>query len=322
MSRSWATGNTANYIDLGDITSARFLWADAWTLIFHGRVDATGDERSFVGKTNSEATMQFRLRTTNADPAQLDYRKTQNSPERWQTSAVFNHDEWYCISVSNDGSEAAGDMEVFGVSVESLTFVVDAFSGDNAADASDLTPPIILGKDGSPNNDPMDGDMAHVCYVEKVVTKNEVLAYAKDPWRQVMAWRAAGTVVEFYLPMIGESPEPDFSGSGNDGTINGTIGVGNNPPIAMFPAAIPEVFPTAAAGGSAGLNTETKRRAAVAISHYAMSPSVLPSGSLDATDRAVAGYGYWDSTGVAGANRLLLLVEPRLDGAFGGHLGL
>jgi hypothetical protein len=292
MGRNWPTGDTDNFISLGDVTSARFLHADAWTFLCHVRIDATGDERTLVGKSLvDEADMQMRLRTSNADPAALDYRKTDNSPARYTSAAVLNHDEWYCISFSNDGTEAAGDLEVFAYNLEDYTWDIDADSGTNAADSATLTQDITLGKSGTGNFDPMDGDLAHVCYVEKVATKEEVLAYAKDPFRQVLAWRAAGVTVEFYLPLIGASTEPDWSGSGNNGTINGTIGTGDNPPVATFPAYTPHKYSVAA--GSAGLDTERKRRSAVAISHYAMTPSPVPDGSFGAEDRAVIGYGYY-----------------------------
>jgi hypothetical protein len=292
MGRNWPTGDTDNFISLGDVTSARFLHADAWTFLCHVRIDATGDERTLVGKSLvDEADMQMRLRTSNADPAALDYRKTDNSPARYTSAAVLNHDEWYCISFSNDGTEAAGDLEVFAYNLEDYTWDIDADSGTNAADSATLTQDITLGKSGTGNFDPMDGDLAHVCYVEKVVTKEEVLAYAKDPFRQVLAWRAAGVTVEFYLPFIGESPEPDWSGSGNNGTINGTIGVGDNPPVATFPSYVPHRY-AVAAGAGAGLSDD-ELRSCIAISHYPMCPSIDPGATFSNEDLATIGYGFF-----------------------------
>lgn len=41
------------------------------------------------------------------------------------------------------------------------------------------------------------------------------------------------------------------------------------------------------------IDSQAKRMSCIAVSHYAMSPSVLADGSIGAEDRAAAGYGFY-----------------------------
>lgn len=293
MSRRF-NDNTADYISLGAISGADFKQAATWSVMAFFRVEETAsDDRTIISKWVPTAGRVFRV-TTDTEVAPASF-------ETWITDFVINRtgniialNTWYAFMVSCDGSQAVGDIaiRVLDMSLTAQENTTDTHPGDE----TDFTGAIEIGvtdATGSPV-DPWDGDVAHVCYVRKAISLAEFRSYITDPWRQVLAWRGAGTTVDFYLPLIGGSPEPDFSGSGNNGTINGSPTVAGNPPTAIYPADIPIIFPAGVT--SAGLDTEQKRRAAIAVSHYAMAPSPTTDGAFSATDRAVIGYGYFDAS--------------------------
>ncbi len=289
MGRNFPADPTA-YIDLGDITSARFPQGSTWSFLTFARFEElVADDRSVISKSGDIGGTdrnQINVRIDKDDDQSEIFRN--GTTRIHDGSFTYLVDTWYLIVVTNDGTGGAGGGAIWSYTLDG-TIREDATFTMNA-DETTLTDPIQIGVVDS-GFDEMDGDIAHSCYVETQITKAESRSFMLNPYQQVLAWRAEGLTVEWYLPLIGESPEPDLSGSGNRGTINGSPSVGANPPTALFPLAIPETFPAAAT--SAGLDTERKRRAAVAVSHYAMSPSIVADGTLGAEDRAVAGYGYY-----------------------------
>jgi len=82
--------------------------------------------------------------------------------------------------------------------------------------------------------DRMDGALFCTAYFkDREFTKQDILNYLRNPFR-VRKQYSIDCV--YFLPM-GEnaSPEPDWSGNGNNGTVNGTAyGIVSNPPVAPW----------------------------------------------------------------------------------------
>jgi len=285
MSRNFNNDGTA-YINLGDVTTARFPQLSAWSYLVFVRVESFAADDQCIGSKTPDTQINLRI-----DDAALKMEFWRDGVRLYLGSPTYTTNVWYCVSVANDGTGGAGGCAV-------RTYRIDLTEHESgtfqlAADAADVTGAVVIGKHGVAGADLIDGDIAHVCYVQKNISAQEAKSYTINPLQQVLTWRAEGQTVPFYLPLLGYSPEPDFSGSGNNGTVNGTPTIGNNPPTALYPRYQGWRGSEVSAAGDAGLDTQRKRMSAIAISHYAMSPSVLPDATIGVEDRAVGAYGYY-----------------------------
>ncbi len=290
--------STASYINLGDIAGVDFARLTAWSWLSFFRVENTdGDDRCIFSKFGSSTDRVFKLQTdVEAAPASLEF--FFNTTVESRTGNIIGLDTWYLVAITNNGGGGAGDM-IYYVFEMDLTEVLNS-SRTHPGDPGGTSTPMTIGVDNGEGSasDPFDGDIAHVAYMDRALTIQEVKSYARDPGRSVMQWRAAGDQVFFYHDLPGESPEPDRSGSGNDGTLNGSTTIGDNPPVPVFPASGGlSSFPVAAAGD--GGDPERKRRSVAATGRRWRGPVILPDGSISQGDRYAIGRNYWREAAAA-----------------------
>lgn len=314
MSRNF-NNNSADYIDLGDITGVDFARLSAWSFLAFFRVEnTTGDNRTIFAKWGSSTDRIFKVETdTEAAPASLEFHM--NTTVQSRTGNLIELDTWYVVAATNNGGGGAGDL-IFYIYEMDLTELLNS-SQTHPGDPGTTAAICEIGVDdggGSPTN-PFDGDIAHVAYLDRAISSQEIKNFVGDPGRSVMAWRAAGDQVFFHHDLPGESPEPDRSGSGNSGTVVGSPTVGDNPPVAVFPASGGlSSFPVAAAGD--GGDAERKRRSVAATGRRWRGPVILPDGSISQGDRYAAARNYWrEAAAKQGQGRARGLARSKALGA-------
>lgn len=314
MSRNF-NNNSADFIDLGDITGVDFARLTPWSFLAFFRVEnTTGDNRTIFAKWGSSTQRIFKVETdTEAAPASLEFHM--NTTVLSRTGNLVELDTWYLVAATNNGGGGAGDL-IFYLYEMDLTELLNS-SQTHPGDPGATTAICEIGVDdgtGSPTN-PFDGDIAHVAYLDRALSSQEIKNFVGNPGRCVMAWRAAGDQVFFHHDLPGESPEPDRSGSGNDGTVTGSPTVGDNPPVALFPASGGlSSFPIAAAGD--GGDAERKRRSVAATGRRWRGPVILPDGSLSQGDRYAAARNYWrEAAAKQGQGRARGLARAKALGA-------
>lgn len=232
-----ADGTGSTFIALGDIAAARFERLETWTYLTFIRVEETeGDERAFIRKGTSPEHVRFRT-VKEAASVSIDIRLGGSS--RIITADLVALNTWYLIAVTNDGTGGANGGQVSVVEMDgSVTDTLFTHSAD-----AGLTGSVDIGVG---NIDAFDGDIAYCAYVQKELSQREVLDYLANP-RSITRFKQTDGI-PFFLPLGHGSPEPDWSGSGNTGTVNGSPVVGEMPPVGplFFDG---RVFVTAAAVG-------------------------------------------------------------------------
>lgn len=227
MSRNF-TGVNADNINLGDLANAKFDKNVAWTVAAFIRIEVlTGDERCVISKFVADARDQYIF---TSDPTAPHGMKIHHSGTTFEGSFAISADTWYLVAGESDGGGTTDDMGLIVIGMDSTVHENSRFT-PNASDATNNVADIVIGgRDPGQGGDNMDGDIAHVIYVDAELTQGDLLQYLHRPALMAAAW-AAEHGVQFYLPIIGGSPEPDWSGKLNNGTVNGTT-VSDMPPVA------------------------------------------------------------------------------------------
>lgn len=257
MARTFAgTTSVANYVDVGDVTAARFLHADAWSaLAFFYPTTLGGDQRNIMGKDDAGSTGQLRVRLGSGSPFGVEVRHA-GALKLTTGSTVLTVDTWYLLILTHSTSGDGGDLRAWVLDMDGA--IVQSGSGTTSGDATFLTGVVNVGQRINALNDPFLGKIAHWCYVQADLSIDgtataEMFAYVRDPGRMARFWKQEYGV-PFYLPLGQDSPEPDWSGSGNNGTLTGTDAVSSDPPILPYshwlaqatmptaPAAAPDTF--------------------------------------------------------------------------------
>ncbi len=226
MGRNFAD-TSSDKIDLGDITTARFQAGSTWTVLaFFRSVQTTNDQQVLVAKWGNQNLRQiaFRLRgQAQPEPLQVIF----NDATAITSSTDLTVGIWHLGALSCDGGGASGTLTLHSFEMDG-TVKDDGITGSITGDQSNLTAPVTIGlRDVA--NDQMDGDIAYVAYINSELTKPQLLEYLRDP-AGVVAQFQATSGVEFFLPLGLGSPEPDWSGNGNSGTVSGTT-IGDSPPV-------------------------------------------------------------------------------------------
>ena len=226
-------GSSGNFIDLGDITAARFERAETWTaLAFFNLSASTPDDSAFITKYASGVS-QFLFRTDNqAAPTNVEVGHGNDTAVIINGASSIELNTWYLSAVICDGTSSAGDITLYTLGMDG-TVIDDGVTGDSNPDESNLTTPVRLMTRTS-TADELNGSMAHAAYIRSVLTKQDVFDYLYQPAKVVAKFKGVGNGVPFYQPLGLGSPEPDFSGSSNNGTVTGTPTITDNPPIAPW----------------------------------------------------------------------------------------
>lgn len=235
MSRHFV-GNTADRVNLGDITAARFLRTTAWSVMCLFRTsDVTTDDQSPIGKWNSGTSTKrmFFMRVDKGTNPQNMEIYTKDALTVTGGNVIQNDSRWFLCCVTCKGDSSASDVTLHTYDFSSGTWVDDALTGTHKGNNSNLTEPISIATTKNSPSDPMKGDIAHAIYVDAELTRRELTSYLFDPVGMAAMFKAKYGV-QFYLPLVGESPEPDWSGNGNSGTVEGTDrGREDDPPITI-----------------------------------------------------------------------------------------
>ena len=221
-------GTAGADFDLGDITAARFDETLLWTfLAFIRVVNTASDQRAIINKWGATAIRQVLIRVGSGTAPQ-DIGVHHNNVNPVNGSAGIELDTWYLVAVSSNGS---GTVTLNVLNMDG-TFVDNALTGTLTGNKT-MTAPIRVGAREA-SNDPFNGDMAYVAYLQRELAQSEVVEYLHNPAKVVhRVGGATGPV--FFLPMKNLATTPDWSGQGNVGTRNASGHTdGDNPPIASL----------------------------------------------------------------------------------------
>lgn len=226
--------NDGDFLSRADITTARFISAQTWTLCAFFRIeDSAGDQRGIVSKwAAGGSTQQFFLRTAQGTaPQAIECTTDDDAASPALIFGTVDLNTWYLVVIRNDGTGGAGG---FKGDLFNMDGTVDGgTTTTHEGDSSDLTTQIAIGHREA-TGDAFDGDIAYVAYFNTELTDAEVLAYLRNPYAVVFSKGSTG--VEFFLPMYGDaSPEPELV-HGRDFTSNGSQVKGTNPPLGPFVA--------------------------------------------------------------------------------------
>lgn len=221
MARNFDSTNP-DLITLGDLAGAKFDKDDTWSVLGFFRIEnSAGDDRAIVSKWGVTEVRQF-LMATAGGTAPVPLALDMAAANRVTGGNNVELNTWYLGAAICNGI-GSGGLRMILLGMDGT--VLDNATGD-AVDPTTQTAVIEIGVKGA-TGDPMEGDIAHVAYFNITFSLQDVKDYLRAPARTVA--RHAGNAV-FYLPLIGVSPEPDFSPNTNTGTVTGTT-VGEGPPI-------------------------------------------------------------------------------------------
>lgn len=142
----------------------------------------------------------------------------------WITNSAYLNDlKWHHIAITFDNSSTANDPIFYldGVSVAITESTAPSGSAKTVKDCIRLCENSTGGADGNMK-------IAHFqVYINTILTPSQI--------NQIMRFPASiggggGTNI-LYWPLWGGSPEPDYSGNGNHGTVTGATVSSDNPPI-------------------------------------------------------------------------------------------
>lgn len=221
-------------LDLGDVAGARFERAKAWTcgVAFKVRETETIPRNLFCKWIGTSTVLIIRI-ALGAAPQGIEL--FNNGIGVGETPEVFTLDTWFWFFLSCDGDETASDLHFHAID-EADTFVLDNILATHQGDDADLTAPVQFGRRGAAA-DPLDGLLNWAIYVDGVITKDEMLAYKRQPIPMALQFQAQFGL-QFFLRCRGEgTTEPDWSGNQNNGVLSGTVAVGAEAPTGWWPTA-------------------------------------------------------------------------------------
>jgi hypothetical protein len=225
-------GTDDGTIDLGNIYP--FRHDERWLLgAMHKSDVLTGDERNIVGKLGNlgiNRHMEFYISQNDRVTLTMD-----NVPAI-EGSAVQVTDRWYFSMIFNNGSGAAGGMNLVTIDMEDWQLIDNQFNNGAYVTASSNAADIEIGnREISGNN--FDGDLAHVfCIAGGSYDMNDAYRFIDNPAKTFDEWKQKGGDPIFYFP-LNDNVEAsglvrDQSGKNNHGTAgSGSSPIAANPPI-------------------------------------------------------------------------------------------
>ena len=224
MARTFADGS-ANRVTLTNPSSSMFTTGSDWTALGFVRItDTDGDDRTLFGK-HVGAGDRFSIRSDiGAAPRPLHVRV--NGSRIAYSGNSIAEGTWYLVGCRQTG--ASNNMEAFVISLDLATVDIGANNGTNTWTGNSADLAIGNERASATASDEMDGRVAFCAYFTRKLTDNELRQYARSP---LSIWTKYKADALFLLPLIGTSPEPDWSGNGHSGTISDSPGVGDMPPV-------------------------------------------------------------------------------------------
>lgn len=195
------------WIKLLDNVGTLFQYFLSW-----GAFDANPSFNFFIFEESNAAPniIKNQLKDAGGDSATLQSTDTNPGTDR----------EWQVLLIERSGNT----VKIFRNGVELATVTNTLFDDVNVA--GDF---FIGTRAVSPAGRWFGGDMAHVGKLDLVLTQNQ-----KDAMFRGIPLFAFGLARKFDLPLLGKSPEPDFSGNGNTGTPVSGGKAASNPPVELL----------------------------------------------------------------------------------------
>ena len=135
-------------------------------------------------------------------------------------STQLNASTWTFVHMTWDGSNDFNNIHIY----YNLSEVSYASASNASSIPSDAAFNLGIGNDPASGTQTFDGSIAHVQTWNRVLSVNEM----------AQAMRFPGSITRGLIgfwPLWGGSPEPDYSGKGNSGTVTGALVSNINPPI-------------------------------------------------------------------------------------------
>lgn len=249
-------------VDVGTPSGVTFDADDSWTFMAHFRVESLADDRTIVAKWDNTTAQrrQFHLRVDH-DTSNQEIEVRMDNVNKITGSSSINTDIWYFVAVLNNGG--TNTLWLY-------SYTMDGTAIDNGTTGTSADPtgqnnvePVLLGSRDT-SQDQMVGDIANAIYIAALIDPDEeVKAFM---WRPQMtaAYLQRDYDVKFYLPLGFGSPEADWSGTGNTGTVTGAT-IGENPPVGTWFGGNNELYE----GGAAA--------PATVVQDPLMAPGIVPT---------------------------------------------
>lgn len=220
-------GTAQDRVSVGDHATAEFRFGSAWSTLAFFRVENTADDdNSIIAKHGETGDFQFLCRV-DAGAAPQGIETEQGGKTIFLSGDVVELNTWYLVAVTNPGD---GVILTYMLEMDG-TILINAGNTLTGTVNEALAEPILFGNRSVPNGaDEMRGDMAWSSYFDVQFSLQDIQDYLHSP-AKVVAVKNADCLYAFPLGL--GSPEPDFSGRGESGTLTGTT-VGDNPPIAPW----------------------------------------------------------------------------------------
>lgn len=220
---------STDYLDLGDISTARFLGANTWTFLTYILIPTfTAGRKSIVSKWGAGAGTRHCNMQMNPSPGDADLEWYVNSgvAEITLSAVIDATDAWFLCCISCDGLDTTGSLTLRVFDADGVQ--LNSGTGDTN-DASDTTEPILLGTENGGAADDYNGHMDWSAYFTREFTENDCRAYSQDPYGTLLQY---GADVEFCYRQgyPTTSDAIDLSGK-TTATINGTPTVEHGPPV-------------------------------------------------------------------------------------------
>ncbi len=245
-----------DFIDFGNVFG--FPEASDWSVLSFGRFDDLSDRLTLWAKYNNSASanrqLLFSVEATGLTSV-YNFNGT-GTEKRIEGASTLVADTWYLFALTNDA--VADTLRLYVIDLTDGSFKEDAVTGTHDNDVSELTRVVYMGR-REQVDDPWDGELAFGMIVNAKLTKEEITEYSFNPWRMAPVFITDHGATVF-APLGLASPEPDYSGNGNTGTVSGAV-IGDNPPVG------PMGFDLGWQGALAatGVNTQTLIATAVGV---------------------------------------------------------
>ena len=207
---------TTDHLSFGDVTI--FDGLTALSCAFWVKLDTNSADARFVGKGGATIATQSIIFTVDGTTLQCRI-VISDGTNRWVADTPTNTlstGVWTHLAFVWSGGNS-GAIYKDGVS-QTLTDVLT----QTPASVNNTSKLFRIGADEDTNG--VDGDIGEVGLYDRALSANEVLTAMRLGPARV----ASGLI--FYVPIFGNSPEPDYGGSGLPGTVTGTT-IANHPPI-------------------------------------------------------------------------------------------
>lgn len=224
--------NAADFVNLGDISTARGERATAWTVLAFFRIeDSTTDDHAIISKLADGSNVNYWIKVdAQTAPTNLEI----FLGGTWAAEEITGGNNialntWYLAAISCNGTSTANDCTLNLLGMDG-TFLDNALTGTHSGDPTTMTGATHIGKRANDTGDPADGDIAYVAYVDAELSQAEILEYLHNPISAAMRFKT-DYGMQYFLELNGEAVEVDISGNKNNGTTNGSPVHSENPPV-------------------------------------------------------------------------------------------